>query len=80
MKFGLIGLGRIGGGLARQAMKKGHQVVGYDTRLERIQILVQEGLEPAPSLEELVRMLRQQAKITCTFLSVKVIHFCGMIL
>jgi hypothetical protein len=24
--------------------------------------------------------LRQQAKITCTFLSVKVIHFCGMIL
>jgi hypothetical protein len=26
------------------------------------------------------RQLRQQAKITCTFLSVKVIHFCGMIL
>ena len=25
-------------------------------------------------------LLRQQAKITCTFLSVKVIHFCGMIL
>jgi hypothetical protein len=28
----------------------------------------------------LVSELRQQAKITCTFLSVKVIHFCGMIL
>jgi hypothetical protein len=27
-----------------------------------------------------IRRLRQQAKITCTFLSVKVIHFCGMIL
>jgi hypothetical protein len=25
-------------------------------------------------------LIRQQAKITCTFLSVKVIHFCGMIL
>ncbi len=29
MKFGLIGLSRIGGGLARQAIEKGHQVVGY---------------------------------------------------
>jgi 6-phosphogluconate dehydrogenase len=57
VKFGLIGLGRIESGLACQAMEKGHQVVGYDTRLERIQILVQEGLEPAPSLEEFVRML-----------------------
>ena len=27
MKFGIIGLGRIGGNLSIQAMKKGHQVV-----------------------------------------------------
>jgi hypothetical protein len=32
------------------------------------------------SLADAARFLRQQAKITCTFLSVKVIHFCGMIL
>jgi 6-phosphogluconate dehydrogenase len=57
MKFGLIGLGRIGGGLARQAMEKGHQVVGYDSHPESIQRLAQEGLEPAPSLDELIRKL-----------------------
>jgi 6-phosphogluconate dehydrogenase len=57
MRFGLIGLGRIGRGLAHQALEKGHQVVGYDTRLERIQMLGQQDLEPAPSLKELVRTL-----------------------
>jgi 6-phosphogluconate dehydrogenase len=57
MKFGLIGLGRIGGGLARQAMEKGHQVVGYDSHPEYMQRLAQEGLEPALSLEELIRKL-----------------------
>ena len=29
MKFGIIGLGRIGGNLALQAMEKDHEVVGY---------------------------------------------------
>lgn len=30
-RFGVVGLGRIGGGLARQALKKGIEVVGHDT-------------------------------------------------
>jgi 3-hydroxyisobutyrate dehydrogenase-like beta-hydroxyacid dehydrogenase len=30
MRFGIIGLGRIGGALARQALEKGHQVVGHN--------------------------------------------------
>jgi 6-phosphogluconate dehydrogenase (decarboxylating) len=46
MKFGLIRLGRIGGGLARQAMEKGHQVVGYDSHPESIQRLAQEASSP----------------------------------
>ena len=29
MKFGIIGLGRIGGNLSLQAIEKGHQVVGH---------------------------------------------------
>ena len=33
MKFGLIVLGRIGSGLACQAMEKGHQVGGLDPSL-----------------------------------------------
>jgi 6-phosphogluconate dehydrogenase len=57
MKFGLVGLGRIGGGLARQAIEKGHQVVGYDSHPESIQPRAQEGLEPALSLDELVHKL-----------------------
>jgi 6-phosphogluconate dehydrogenase len=47
----------LGRGLARQAMKKGHRVVGYDSLPESVQLLAQEGLEPALSLEELVRKL-----------------------
>jgi 6-phosphogluconate dehydrogenase len=38
-------------------MKKGHRVVGYDSLPESVQLLAQEGLEPALSLEELVRKL-----------------------
>ena len=30
MKIGLIGLGRMGGNIARRLMKAGHQVVVYD--------------------------------------------------
>ena len=29
MKFGIIGLGRIGGNLARHALELGYEVVGY---------------------------------------------------
>jgi 6-phosphogluconate dehydrogenase len=43
MKFGIIGLGRMGGGLALQAMEKGHQVVGYNRSPEHIHTLVRQG-------------------------------------
>jgi len=29
MKFGIVGLGRMGGSLALQALEKDHEVVGY---------------------------------------------------
>lgn len=57
MKFGIIGLGRMGGDLARQAIEKGHHVVGYNRSPEPTQELAKEGLEPAFSLEELARKL-----------------------
>lgn len=57
MLFGVIGLGRMGGDLARQALDKGHRVVGFNRSPEKTRELAGSGLEPAFSLEELVRKL-----------------------
>jgi 6-phosphogluconate dehydrogenase len=57
MRFGIIGLGRIGSALARQALEKGHQVVGYNRSPEPTRSLASEGLEPAWSLDELINKL-----------------------
>ncbi len=57
MQFGIIGLGRMGGNLARHAMEQGHHVVGYSRDPEDIRALAQEGLDPAWSIEELAAKL-----------------------
>jgi 6-phosphogluconate dehydrogenase len=57
MRFGIIGLGRIGGALGRQALEKGHQVVGYARSPESTRFLAAEGLEPAWSLDEVITKL-----------------------
>ncbi len=58
MKFGIVGLGRIGEGLALHALERGHQVVGYNRSPEPTRALAGRGLEPAYSLDELVQKLR----------------------
>jgi 6-phosphogluconate dehydrogenase len=57
MKFGIVGLGRIGGGLARHALEKGHHVAGYNRTPEATRELAGQRFAPASSLEELVRHL-----------------------
>jgi 6-phosphogluconate dehydrogenase len=57
MRVGIIGLGRIGGNLARAAIERGHEVVGHDRDDELLTELAREGLDPAESLEELTRRL-----------------------
>jgi 6-phosphogluconate dehydrogenase len=57
MRFGIVGLGRMGGNLARAAMERGHEVVGYSRDTEAIEELAAEGLDAARSLEELVHTL-----------------------
>ncbi len=57
MRFGIVGFGRMGANLARHAMEKGHQVVGYDRSPDAPRALAPEGLEPAATLEELVSKL-----------------------
>lgn len=54
--FGVVGLGRIGGGLSLQALRKGHSVYGYDVA-EPDGELVEAGLRYERSLSELVAAL-----------------------
>ena len=56
-KIGIVGLGRMGGNLARHALEEGYEVVGYNRNRERTQELAPDGLYPASSLEELVAHL-----------------------
>jgi 6-phosphogluconate dehydrogenase len=57
MRFGIVGLGRMGGNLALRAVEKGHQVVGYARSRERTRELSRAGLEPASSLADMVTRL-----------------------
>jgi 3-hydroxyisobutyrate dehydrogenase len=53
LKIGLIGLGAMGRGAARNLLAKGFDVVGYDVRAEALQNLREQGGTPATSLAEL---------------------------
>ncbi len=58
MEIGIIGLGKMGGNMARRLLRAGHRVVGYNRSPEVTRQLAQEeGLTPAFSPEELVEQL-----------------------
>jgi 6-phosphogluconate dehydrogenase len=57
MQIGMIGLGRMGGNMARRLTKGGHQCVVFDRNRENVNALAKEGPAPACSLEELVEKL-----------------------
>ncbi len=57
MDIGLIGLGRMGGNMARRLMRGGHRVVGWATDPAAVEALVAAGGVGARSLEELVGKL-----------------------
>jgi len=59
MRCGIAGLGRMGANLAQAAIEHGHEVVGYDRNERAAADLAGSGLEPAASLEDLVRKLPQ---------------------
>ncbi|NYD90826.1 phosphogluconate dehydrogenase (NAD(+)-dependent, decarboxylating) [Sphingomonas melonis] len=52
MKIGLIGLGRMGGNIARRLMQAGHEIVAYDRSAEAVQALAKDGAEAANSLDD----------------------------
>lgn len=57
MQLGLIGLGRMGAGLAGRLLERGHSVVGFDRSAEHVERLVGNGGKGARSLEDLVARL-----------------------
>ena len=57
MDIGMIGLGRMGGDMARRLMRGGHRVVVYDSQPEVVQALVAEGADGASSIEDLAGQL-----------------------
>lgn len=58
-EIGIIGLGKMGGGLARQLNEKGWRVIAYNRTAEVTRAIEQEGIEAAYSLKELVKKLKK---------------------
>lgn len=57
MQLGMIGLGRMGGNIARRLMQHGHETVVYDRNPDAVQALLGEGAGGADSLASLVAAL-----------------------
>ena len=57
MKLAMIGLGRMGGNMARRLTKGGHQVIGYARSAENVRELQKDGIEGATSLDAVVQAL-----------------------
>ena len=53
VRIGIIGLGIMGGTMARALMAAGHQVLGYDINRARMQALRRAGGTPMPGHAEL---------------------------
>ncbi len=59
MQIGIIGLGRMGGNIARRLMRHGHQVVVFDQERAAVDALVKEGAAAANGLQDLVHKLER---------------------
>jgi len=59
MRVGVVGLGRMGGNIARRLLKHGHQAVVHDRDPQAIAALAKEGATPAPTVVALVRGLEK---------------------
>jgi 6-phosphogluconate dehydrogenase len=57
MQIGIIGLGRMGGNIARRLMRHGHECVVFDARAEAVNELKKEGASGAGSLQDFVKRL-----------------------
>jgi 6-phosphogluconate dehydrogenase len=63
MQIGIIGLGRMGGNIARRLMKAGHRCVVYDANADARAALAKDGAQAVGSLEEMVKALERPAAV-----------------
>ncbi len=68
MKIGIIGLGRMGGGIARRLMRAGHHCVVYDNDTTARDGLVKDGATAVGSLQELGNALGQKPRVVWVML------------
>jgi 6-phosphogluconate dehydrogenase len=57
MRIAMIGLGRMGAGIARRLMQHGHDIVAFDRDVKAVEALAKDGATPATSLEEIAAKL-----------------------
>jgi 6-phosphogluconate dehydrogenase len=57
MQLGVIGLGRMGGNIARRLMREGHRCVVYDQNPAGVEALAKDGAAPARNLDDIVAQL-----------------------
>jgi len=65
MEAGVVGLGRMGAGIARRAMRAGHSIVAFDRTRSKVDELVHDGALPAYTLLSLAESLPAPRVIWC---------------
>ena len=58
MQVGMVGLGRMGGNMARRLMRGGHEIVGYASDPAGVKAVTADGGTGTTTLDDLVRALR----------------------
>src|SRR5205814_7517187 len=59
MQLGIVGLGRMGGNIARRLMKQGHSVAAFDRDPATVAALSKEGVRGAATIQDLVKGLEK---------------------
>ena len=59
MQIGIVGLGRMGGNIARRLLRNGHSCVVYDAQLQPRQELARDGATPANDAKDFIAHLRK---------------------
>jgi 6-phosphogluconate dehydrogenase len=62
MQIGIIGLGRMGGNMARRLMKAGHSCVVFDANAKPREMLAKEGATAVRSLEDVTKTLSEKPR------------------
>jgi 6-phosphogluconate dehydrogenase len=57
MRIAMIGLGRMGAGIARRLMQHGHEIVAFDRDAKAVEALAGDGATPASSLDDVIARL-----------------------